>query len=353
MRVCLLSAYHADSHARWARGWQTYLDAETRVLTLAPRWFAWRTGSASLTWATEHRADLLWADVIVATSITDVAALRGLVPELAHTPIALYYHENQFAYPTRPGESRDARLLMQSVLSALAADALVFNSAFNRDSFILGAQAFLDGMPDHTARIQETLLERSRVLPVGLEESCFQAAERNEPCVIWNHRWEWDKAPERLFQALTVLRARGCTPKLVIAGPRFRQVPDAITSGLVEFADQIVASEFLDAIGYRERLTRCTHVVSTALHEFQGLAVLEACAAGCVPVVPDRLAYPEFFDACYRYASHPDDSQAEAHALADHLQAALGSDAPPDVSHLSWPALRPAYQAMLNDLVRA
>jgi hypothetical protein len=33
--------------------------------------------------------------------------------------------------------------------------------------------------------------------------------------------------------------------------------------------------------------------VSTATHEYYGIAALEALAAGCRPLLPDRLAYPE------------------------------------------------------------
>ena len=37
-------------------------------------------------------------------------------------------------------------------------------------------------------------------------------------------------------------------------------------------------------------------VVSTAIHEFFGIAIAEAAAAGAIPIVPRRLAYPEIFE---------------------------------------------------------
>ncbi len=44
---------------------------------------------------------------------------------------------------------------------------------------------------------------------------------------------------------------------------------------------------------YRAVLRRADVIVSTAIHEFFGLSVVEAAAAGVYPLVPRRLAYPE------------------------------------------------------------
>jgi hypothetical protein len=90
-------------------------------------------------------------------------------------------------------------------------------------------------------------------------------------------------------------------------------------------------------------------VLSTARHEFQGLAVMQAVATGCLPVVPDRLAYAELYPAPFRYASRPDDLQHEASAAVDRILALAASDRePPSMDQYSTHSLAGRYRAALE-----
>jgi glycosyltransferase involved in cell wall biosynthesis len=48
-----------------------------------------------------------------------------------------------------------------------------------------------------------------------------------------------------------------------------------------------------DLAAYRAMLRQSDIVVSTAIQEFFGISVIEALYCGCVPVLPQRLSYPE------------------------------------------------------------
>jgi len=46
--------------------------------------------------------------------------------------------------------------------------------------------------------------------------------------------------------------------------------------------------------------------LSTSLHEFQGLSIMEATLCGAIPILPNRLCYPDFFPKQNLYETHKD-----------------------------------------------
>lgn len=370
MKALLLSAYAARSHVHWqhslvamASSWQW------RQLSLPPRHFSWRMRGNPLYWSQAERAALEQPyDVLVATSMVDLATLRGLVPSLGTVPALLYFHENQFAYPGQTHQQSLLEAQMVSLYAALAADALAFNSAYNRDSFVAGVAALLARLPDRVPPgVPRQLLDKALVLPVPIDMdvtpqvAAAWPGERGDPGqrplrLLWSGRFEHDKGGEGLLRLLRQLERQGPAYELALTGQQFRSSPAVFAQIEREFSHRLVHFGFVESANYLQALRQGADlVVSTALHEFQGLAVLEGVAAGCLPVVPDRLAYPEIYPAQFRYASLPEAPEAEAAAAAARVRqlAALltrGDALAPDISAYGRSALGPRYLALLARL---
>ncbi|TGN39841.1 tRNA-queuosine alpha-mannosyltransferase domain-containing protein [Marinobacter confluentis] len=324
-RILLLSAYDAGSHQRWRKQLvASQPDFRWEVLALPPRFFRWRIRGNALTWLNEPALQEP-SDLLVATSMVDLATLKSFQPHLCHTPSLLYMHENQFAYPDSGKQHASVDPQMVNLYSAIAADRVAFNSAWNRDSFLEGARAFLDRMPDGLPDgLIARLADKSTVLPVPIEDRLFEPGCRqlNTDCphLLWNHRWEYDKSPDRLLLLLDALGDMGQDFRLSVVGEQFRQSPGAFDQIRQRYHGQIQNWGFLqDRADYDRLLAQADVVVSTALHDFQGLSVLEAMASGCVALAPDRLAYREYVPANQCYASLEDDPAAESRAAAHTL----------------------------------
>ncbi len=361
MRVLLLSAYHADSHRAWAEGLMAALpECEWTLLSLPARHFSWRLRGNSLSWAMLQR-DTLNADydVLLATSMTDLSALRGLCPALCRLPTLVYFHENQFAYPASDQQRGGVEPQILNLYTALAADKVLFNSDYNRQSFLDGADALLKKLPDFSPR-REVMgqLRRSEVLPVGLAACTAPVRAAGERLsLLWNHRWEYDKGPEQLLALLRACEAAALPLDVSIVGQQFRRQPEAFAQlrALLDNSRCLRLKHFgyLEAAGdYRALLASCDVVLSTALHDFQGLAVMDAVAAGCRPLLPRRLCYPQWFAEPYLYASdllQPSQEAAAACAALAELaaQKRRGPLAAPDLSALHWPVLASQYRQQL------
>jgi glycosyltransferase involved in cell wall biosynthesis len=116
-----------------------------------------------------------------------------------------------------------------------------------------------------------------------------------------------------------------------------------------------------DAATYSRLLWQADVVVSTALHDFFGAAVIEACYCGCFPVLPRRLAYPELIPAAHHEACLYDDFEgllARLRYAITHVQAtrafgrSLCASLQEHVARFDWKRMAPLYDAVLAPLVR-
>ena len=217
-------------------------------------------------------------------------------------------------------------------------------------------------MPDAVPPgVVEHIAGKSCVIPVPLEQHWFTDSSRADAgplTIVWNHRWEYDKAPERMFAALLKLQEDGVDFRVHVIGQQFREQPPVFAEMRPLLESHIGEWGMVEPDTEYQKLLQQSHVVlSTTLHEFQGLAVLEAVAAGCVPLVPDRLAYPEFIADDYRYPSYPDDPVRESEVIAvqlkalaqDHQNGVLAKS--PNLSKISWSQLRADYEKEIRALL--
>ncbi|KXS39027.1 MAG: group 1 glycosyl transferase [Halomonadaceae bacterium T82-2] len=348
MKALLLSAYAAASHRFWADGLeQAFPEIDWQRLELPPRHFQWRVRGNPLMWRLANHAVLEQSfDLVVATSMVDLATLVGLCPSLAQARKVVYFHENQFAFPRSSRQVLRPEPMMVNLYAALAADVVVFNSAYNRDSLVAGARDFLSRMPDRLPLEPwlSRLAAHAHVLPVPLPDQAVRPAGRGRR-IVWNHRWEYDKNPEAFFAALERLVAEGIDFEVAVMGQQFRDRPAVFDTARAWLGERIVCWGEQPAADYAAMLDAADIVVSTTDHEFQGLAIMEAVTRGCLPLVPDRLCFPDYYpDAC-RYLG---DVESLVARLRGWLTDPASRPPLPDARQWQWPAWRSAYGEVLG-----
>jgi glycosyltransferase involved in cell wall biosynthesis len=138
---------------------------------------------------------------------------------------------------------------------------------------------------------------------------------------VWPHRWEHDKDPETFFRVMAALAEDGLDFEVAVAGQSFRETANEFEVAGAALGGRLVHLGEPDSREDYARLLASSDVaVSTATNEFFGLAMVEAAYTGCLPLVPDRLAYPEIYPAGMRYGS-PEELAARMRQLIEERPA--------------------------------
>lgn len=337
MKIALIEPFFGGSHRQWAEGLAKYSGHEIELFTLPGRHWKWRMHGAAITLAERFLKSSFQHKLILASDMLDLGLFLALIRiRNSSTPVALYFHENQLTYPWSPQDrdvknARDHHYAFINYSSALLADRVFFNSHYHLESFCKSLPGFLRSFPPPNNKNGIDIIEKkSEVLPLGLDLQRFDPVKeekRERPkrgVILWNHRWEYDKAPESFFRILKMLKERGVEFHLIVLGSRSEKYPAVFDEALKFFQDELLH------FGYAESFEEYAHWLClsdilpvTSIQDFFGGSVVEAMYCNVKPLLPLRLAYPEHIPESLQTSFfYPADDERE---LANRIQQRLFS----------------------------
>lgn len=306
MKILIVDPYLTYSHQVWLKIFSDHLTYDIKCLTLAPFHWKWRMHGGSIELARQLISSGFQPDFILATSMLDLNLFIGLCHQYLQANIrtVLYFHENQITYPVSASDSDlesnfDNHYGFINYSSCMTADKIVFNSHFHLESFLAALPIFLGQFPNHTlSATVEEIRNKSEVIYPGFDvthlDRNYLPSTNDQPVVLWNHRWEYDKDPDAFFETLFGLSEEGYQFRLVVLGQSFQRIPKIFKTAHERLKNHILHWGFVsDRNEYYRWLWKSDIIVSTSNQDFFGISVVEAIHAACYPLLPNRLAFPE------------------------------------------------------------
>ena len=307
MKITILEPYFTGSHRAWAKGYAAHSAHDIDIITMPGRFWKWRMHGGAVTIAREFLAGGEVPDLILAGSMLDLSSFLALTRNTtAGVPAAVYFHENQLAYPWQERDrdrqrGRDVHYGFINYITALCADRIFFNSYYNMSSFLEELPRMLKHFPDcNELESVDEIAARSSVLHLGIEfpepqgTASLSGLRHDLPVIMWNHRWEYDKNPAAFFNALIALDQQNLDFRVILLGESFRQKPEEFTRAIDILGEKIIHAGFVESRAEYAFWLSCGNLLPvTSIHDFFGVSVCEAIWCGCFPILPRRLAYPE------------------------------------------------------------
>jgi len=305
MNILLLETFFTGSHKKWAEEFQRFSKHEIEILSLSGHHWKWRMHGGAVSLA--QLQPKVKPDFILATDMIDLNLFLSLTRKWSHNiPTAIYLHENQLNYPWSPTDAdvklqRDNHYAFINYASALTADHVFFNSQYHHDAFLNELPKFLKAFPDNNnLESVEMIRGKSSVLHLALDlkkldqHKPAKIEKPNRAVILWNHRWEYDKNPERFFNSLFELQEHGIDFRLIVLGESYEKRPAMFDVAKEKLADKILHFGYAETFDeYCKWLWMADLLPVTSAQDFFGGSVVEAMYCNVVPFLPKRLAYPE------------------------------------------------------------
>lgn len=312
MHIAVAEPFLSGSHARWINEYSSHSRHQISIFGLPGVNWKWRMLSGAISLASKMKNLESPPDLFLVSDMIDAALFRSLMGrDFANVPLVVYFHENQFSYPW---SKKDRNKIFNqryfghiNYTSALVSDAVLFNSEFHRMSFNEGILDTKKNAPDFRECFDPELIEsKSRVLYPGVDLSTFDVYQEEGkslypdckvPVILWNHRWDFDKNPAAFFNDCYRLKEKGIAFQLIVCGEELDTANKDFIVARERLASHILhwgyAKDFAD---YARLLWRADVIPVTSRQDFFGISIVEAIYCGCLPLLPDRLAYPEVFN---------------------------------------------------------
>ncbi len=314
MRILLVEPFFTGSHKQWAEGYQKHSQHEIELLTLPGKFWKWRMAAGAVALASQFLKSDFEPDLILATDMLDLATFLSLSRKKSFgIPTAIYFHENQITYPWSPTDEdvslkRDHHYGFMNYTSALTADKVFFNSQYHYDSFLNTLPDFLRKFPDFKGLENvEKIKIKSCVLSLGMDLKRLQMKNSTEPnssqsspVLLWNHRWEYDKDPDTFFKTLFKLEKEKINFRLIVLGESFQKTPPIFAEAKGKLQSKILHWGYAETFeNYKNWINQADILPVTSRQDFFGGSVVEAIYCGCIPLLPNRLAFPEHIPLAY------------------------------------------------------
>ena len=306
MKILYIEPYYAGSHKQWIQAYKKHSSHQIDIISLPGKKWKWRIHGGAITLAEEFIKNDIIYDLIIASDFLNLPVFKSLVNhKLNNTKIVIYFHENQITYPWSPHDqdkklNRDLHYAYINYTSSLVSDFNFFNSQYHLNSYLDGLQKYLKKMPDfNNFDSLDLIREKSDVLHLGcnLEKNKIIKTNNEVPVILWNHRWEYDKNPELFFKSLFKIKAKKIDFRLIVMGEHFKDYPDIFNEAKIKLKDNILHFGYCENYDqYLSLLNKSDILPITSIQDFFGVSIVEGIHAELLPILPNRLSYPELID---------------------------------------------------------
>ncbi len=355
--VLILEPWYQGSHQSWVEGWKARSKHSISVVDGSDT--GWRRSliTAPSLFAAELERSAGNIDALIASTPIDLATVFGLLDRSTpRPPTLLYMHESQIGYPPGPKGGQAYRGIIADWASIMSADRVAVASDFHAELLRRELPTFVDRLIEGAGAKLKVTLDNIQVLPVGIEgrgspgvaaDGCLK--------VLWNHRWSHDKRPDEFVHAMLKLASEDFQFEIFAMGDVERSGMKAHNRLKRGLRDRLVICGSRDRAEYQAVLKKADLVVSTARHDFFGVAISEAIASGARPVLPKRLAYPELVPTELHpellYEGSLEDALRPQLAL-DRSELHIHRNATQEhVANFDWLNVAPRYDSFIDEMI--